>query len=58
MVNPIRIILKPEELNVDGIQQYYIAISDDNEKFETVKKLFSTLVISQENKYDILQFYF
>jgi superfamily II DNA/RNA helicase len=47
MVNPVRIILKPDELNVDGIQQYYIAIADDNEKFETVKKLFSTLVISQ-----------
>jgi superfamily II DNA/RNA helicase len=47
MVNPVRIIMKPEELSVDGIQQYYIAISNDTEKFETVKRLFSTLVISQ-----------
>ena len=27
MINPVRIIMKPEELNVDGIEQFFIAIA-------------------------------
>jgi superfamily II DNA/RNA helicase len=47
MTNPLKITMKPEELNVEGIEQFYIALTDDINKFNTVKKLFSTLVVSQ-----------
>jgi hypothetical protein len=36
----IRSDLEPEELNVEGIEQFYIALTDDINKFNTVKKLF------------------
>lgn len=47
MRNPTKIIVNPEKLNVDGIEQFFIAVNDDNEKYSMVKKLFSSLVISQ-----------
>ena len=47
MRDPLSIIVKPDELQVEGISQYYILLSSDYEKFEMVKKLFSTLVVSQ-----------
>ena len=47
MRDPVSIIVKPDELQVEGIAQYYITLSSDYEKFEIVEKLFSTLVVSQ-----------
>lgn len=47
MRNPLRITLEAEKLNLDGIQQYYIALSDDSAKFETLKDLFSQLSLNQ-----------
>lgn len=47
MRNPTKIIVNADKLNVDGIEQFFIAVNDDNEKYNMVKKLFSSLVISQ-----------
>jgi translation initiation factor 4A len=47
MKNPTKIIVQPDKLNVEGIEQFFIALNDDKEKYDMVKKLFSTLVISQ-----------
>jgi translation initiation factor 4A len=47
MKNPTKIIVQPDKLNVEGIEQFFIALNDDTEKYDMVKKLFSTLVISQ-----------
>ena len=47
MKDPIKITLKPDELTLEAIQQYYIALKDDNDKFETVKDLFSILQVNQ-----------
>ena len=47
MRDPVKIILKPEELTLECIQQYYVALPSDNDKFETLKDLFSFLEISQ-----------
>ena len=47
MIDPISIIVKADELQVEGISQYFITVMSDYEKFEIVKKLFSTLVVSQ-----------
>ena len=47
MRNPIKIIMKAEELSLECIQQYYIAVSNDRAKYDNVKDLFSNLIVSQ-----------
>ena len=47
MRNPVRIIMKAEELSLECIQQYYIAVGSDQVKYEVLKDLFSTISISQ-----------
>jgi translation initiation factor 4A len=47
MKNPIKIIMKTEELNLECIQQYYIAIQNDKEKYTMLKQLFEFLTLSQ-----------
>lgn len=47
MRNPIKILVKTEALTLEGINQYYIALEDDNSKFETLKDLFKTLSVNQ-----------
>jgi translation initiation factor 4A len=47
MRNPVRIIMKSEELTLKCIQQFYIAVQTDVEKYDMVKELFSNLIVSQ-----------
>jgi translation initiation factor 4A len=47
MRNPVRITMKAEELSLECIKQYYIALKDDNMKFEVLKDLFSVISVSQ-----------
>jgi translation initiation factor 4A len=47
MRNPIRIIMKTEELNLECIKQYYIALPNDHAKYDTLKDLFATISVSQ-----------
>ncbi len=47
MRNPVKIIMESEKLNLEGIQQYYVAINNDGEKYDTLKDLFSKLTINQ-----------
>jgi len=47
MRDPVRIVMKTEELTLECIQQYYIALKDDHTKYETLKDLFSFLQVSQ-----------
>jgi translation initiation factor 4A len=47
MRNPVRIIMKNEELSLECIQQYYIAVTSDSMKYDVLKDLFSTISISQ-----------
>jgi len=47
MRNPIKITMKKEELNLEGIQQYFIAIQNDFYKFETLKQLFTMISVNQ-----------
>lgn len=44
---PAQIIMKAEELNLDGIEQYYLAVANDREKYEMLKHLFGRLTSSQ-----------
>tara|TARA_Y100000389_G_scaffold137127_2_gene134676 strand:+ start:233 stop:1450 length:1218 start_codon:yes stop_codon:yes gene_type:complete len=47
MKNPTRILVKNDELTLQGIAQYYINLEDDTHKYETIKDIFSGLSISQ-----------
>jgi translation initiation factor 4A len=47
MRDPVRIMMKPEELNLEGIRQFYIAVHSDQEKYTVLKDLFQNLTISQ-----------
>jgi len=45
MRDPATILVKNEELTLDGIKQYYIAIEKDEWKFETLIELYKNLEI-------------
>ncbi len=47
MPDPVRICMKREQLTLEGIRQYYVAMEDDQQKYETLKDLFSAIAISQ-----------
>lgn len=47
MKEPCKITLEAEKLNLEGIQQHFIALSNDDEKFITLKDLFSKLNVQQ-----------
>ena len=52
MKNPTKIIVKSEDLTLQGIAQYYINLDDDNMKYECIKDLFSGLSVS--SSYNLL----
>lgn len=45
--NPIKILVKSEMLTLEGIRQFYVAVDDDAQKYETLKHIFSFLSMSQ-----------
>lgn len=47
MRNPVSICVKREQLTLEGISQYYIAVDDDRQKYTTLKNIFSYLNLSQ-----------
>jgi len=46
MRNPVKIYVKREQLTLEGISQYYVAVNDDREKYVTLKDIFSFLTLS------------
>jgi superfamily II DNA/RNA helicase len=47
MRSPVEILVKAEQLTLEGIKQYYIALENDDEKYETLKDIYGSLAISQ-----------
>lgn len=47
MRTPAVILVKNEELTLDGIKQYFIAIEKEELKFPTLKELYKNLNIAQ-----------
>lgn len=47
MRDPVKIVMKTEELTLECIQQYYVAMNDDQSKYDALKDLFSFLQVSQ-----------
>ena len=47
MRDPIKILVKTEALTLEGIEQHYIALESDDQKYETLKDLYGILSMSQ-----------
>jgi translation initiation factor 4A len=47
MRDPVQILVKSDAITLEGIKQYYVAIENDNQKYETLKDLFEHISVSQ-----------
>jgi translation initiation factor 4A len=47
MRNPKKILVKKENVTLEGITQYYVALDDDAHKFATLKDIFELISVSQ-----------
>ena len=47
MRNPVRINVAAEKLTLEGIGQYFVALEDDRQKYETLKDLYGKISSSQ-----------
>ena len=47
MNDPVRILVKRDELTLEGIQQFFIAVEKEEWKFDTLCDLYDTLTITQ-----------
>lgn len=47
MRDPVKILVKKEELTLEGIRQFYVNVSQEEFKFETLTDLYETLTITQ-----------
>ena len=45
--DPLKIIVEPEKLSLECIQQYYVALRNDFMKYETLKDLFNVMQLNQ-----------
>jgi len=45
--DPIRILVKKEELTLEGIRQFYVAVEKEEWKLDTLIDLYETLSITQ-----------
>ena len=47
MRNPVRIKVAAEQLTLEGIKQYFVAVQDDHQKYVTLKDLYGAISSSQ-----------
>ncbi len=47
MRDPISILVKTEQLTLEGIRQYYVAVENDAQKYDTLKDLYGVFSLSQ-----------
>lgn len=47
MKDPIKILVKNEQLTLDGIKQFYISMEKDEQKFPTLIQLYKNMHITQ-----------
>ena len=47
MRDPVRILLKKEELTLEGVSQFYIALDVESHKLDTLCDLYESLTITQ-----------
>ncbi|KEG14537.1 ATP-dependent DEAD/H RNA helicase [Trypanosoma grayi] len=46
MTEPVRILVKRDEITVDSIMQYFVAVDEEKNKFDTLCDLYDTLTIA------------
>ena len=51
MSNPVKLLIKNEELTLEGIKQFYIEVESEFNKFEVMSELYHTLTIAQSMIY-------
>jgi translation initiation factor 4A len=51
MNNPIRILVKKDDLTLEGIKQFFITLETEKDKYETLCDIYKTLTISQSMIY-------
>ncbi len=47
MRNPIKVLVKAEQLTLEGISQFYVALDDDGQKYACLKDIFGAFSMSQ-----------
>jgi len=47
MRNPVKICVKAEQLTLEGISQFYVAVDSDRQKYETLKHIYQYVSVSQ-----------
>lgn len=47
MRDPVKIVVKAEQLTLEGISQFFVAIENDQQKYATLKDLYSFISLSQ-----------
>jgi len=47
MREPVKITMKKEELNLECIQQYFVAVQNDHFKYDMLKRLFEMISVNQ-----------
>lgn len=47
MRDPIEILVKTQQLTLEGIKQHYVAVENDSQKYDTLKDLYSVFSLSQ-----------
>lgn len=47
MTDPIRILVKRDELTLEGIKQFFVSVEKEDWKFDTLTDLYDTLTITQ-----------
>lgn len=45
--DPVNIVMKTEQLVLDGIKQFFVSINNDKQKYEVLTDIFDRLVLSQ-----------
>ncbi|TKA56170.1 ATP-dependent RNA helicase FAL1 [Rhodotorula sp. CCFEE 5036] len=47
MTDPVRVLVKRDELTLEGIKQFFVAVEKEDYKFDTLCDLYDTLTITQ-----------
>ena len=47
MREPEKILVKNEQLTLEGIRQYFVYLENDTQKYDTIKDLFNSISVSQ-----------
>lgn len=47
MTDPIRVLVKRDELTLEGIRQFFVAVEREEWKFDTLVDLYETVTVTQ-----------